>query len=402
MTTHLKAFRYRLRPTSQQQALFRLFAGARRWVFNWALARRKANYQATRTSLTVTELCAELTLLKRQPATAWLQQCNAQSLQQAIRDLDRAFDAFFARRSRFPRFRSKKRDRPSFRIPQSLRLLGDRLIVPKVGSVRLVLHRPLEGTLKSATFTQDASGAWYVSIVAHVALPEIPPRVPTPERTVGVDLGLTDLAVLSDGRRVPAPKHYRRAERRLGRLQRQLSRCQKGSKNRERVRQRLARQQLRVANQRRDHLHKLSCALVREHDVICIEDLAVSGLTKTKLSKSVSDAGWRMLRAQLAYKARWQGKRVVVIGRFYPSSRLCRACGAINSALRLGEREWTCDCGAVHDRDRNAAETIRVEGLRLLLAEGTTDSQNAPRELISPVTDRRGSMTGEAPALAPR
>lgn len=401
MSTYQKAFRYRLLPTARQFALFRQFAGARRFTYNWALARRKQHYAATAKNLSLTELCAELTLLKRQPETAWLRECNAQLLQQALRDLERAFTAFFARRARFPRFRSRRRDRPSFRIPQSLRLDGERLLVPKVGPVRLVLHRPLEGELKSATFTQDATGAWYVSLVAHVELPDTPPSPPAPERTVGVDLGLHNLAVLSDGRRVPAPRHYRRAERKLRRLQRRLARYQQGSKKREKVRRQLARQHLRVANQRKDHLHKLSAAFVREHDAVVIEDLNVKGLSKTKMGKSVHDAGGATLRFQLTYKARWQRKRVVTIGRFFPSTRLCPACGRVNGELTLAEREWTCGCGVVHDRDLTAARNIRDEGLKLLLAAGTAESENALRELVSPATGRRGLMTGEAPALAP-
>jgi putative transposase len=400
MPTHQKTYRYRLRPTPAQEATFRQYAGARRWVFNWALARRRRHFQATRKSLSVTELCAELTLLKRQPETAWLRECNAQSLQQAIRDLDKAFVAFFARRSRFPRFRSKKRDRLSFRIPQSLRLDGDTLIVPKLGPVRLVLHRPLEGAMKSATFKQDPTGAWYVTLVVHFALPDTPLPPPDSERTVGVDVGLHDLAVLSDGRRFPAPRHYRRAERKLRRLQRHLSRCQRGSENREQARRKVARQHQRVANQRSDFLHKLSSSLVREHNAVVIEDLNVKGVAKTKLAKSVHDAGWATLRFQLSYKARWQRKHLAVVGRFFPSSRLCQACGASNDDLTLGDRIWTCGCGAVHDRDLNAAQNIRHQGLRLLLAGGTPESQNASRELIRPVTNGHGSMTGEAPPLA--
>jgi putative transposase len=399
MSVHQKAYRYRLQPTSQQEAVLMRWAGARRFVYNHALARRIAHYQATGKSLTVAQLCAELTVLKRQPQTAWLRECNAQSLQQAIRDLDRAFGAFFAKRSRFPRFRSKKRDRPSFRLPAEVRVEGDRLYVPKLGLVRLVMHRPLEGVVKSATFRQDATGAWYVSLVTHVELPDLTPPPPAPERVVGVDLGLYDLAVLSDGTRVAAPKHYRRAERKLVRLQRHHARCQKGSKGREQARQALARQQLKVANQRRDRLHKLTTALVRQYDAIVLEDLNVKAVGRTNLAKSVHDAGWAQLRFQLSYKARWAGKHLVVVGRFFPSSRLCGACGAINDRLRLAERVWTCECGATHDRDLNAACNIRDHGLRLLLADGTSDSHNAPRELVRPVMHGRGSMTGEAPPL---
>ncbi|NTU81056.1 MAG: transposase, partial [Chloroflexales bacterium] len=235
MSTYQKAYRYRLMPTSEQEGVFQRWSGARRFVYNHALARRIAHHKKTGKSLTVTQLCAELTALKRQPETAWLREMNAQSLQQAIRDLDKAFGNFFAKRAKFPRFRSKKRDRPTFRLPAEVRLEGEKLYVPKLGLIRLVLHRPVEGIVKSATFTQDATGAWYVSLVVHFELPDVAPPPPRPERTVGVDLGLKDLAVLSDGTRVPAPKHYRRAERKLARLQRRLSRCQQGSKGRERA-----------------------------------------------------------------------------------------------------------------------------------------------------------------------
>lgn len=177
---------------------------------------------------------------------------------------------------------------------------------------------------------------------------------------------------------MPAPKHYRRAERKLKRLQRHLSRCQRGSKGREQARRAVAHQQLKVATQRKDHLHKLSARLVRAYDAIAIEDLAVAPLAKTKLGKSVVDAAWGQLRFQLTYKARWVGKQLVVVGRFFPSSRLCPACGAINGDLTLADRVWTCGCGVTHDRDANAARNIRLQGLRQLLAVGTTDSQNAP------------------------
>jgi len=191
------------------------------------------------------------------------------------------------------------------------------------------------------------------------------------------------------------------AERTLKRLQRRLSRCQQGSKKRLKVRRLVARPHQRGANQRKNHLHKLSASLVREHDAVVLEDLNVKGLSKTKMGKSVLDAGWALLRFQVTYKARWQRKQLVVIGRCFPSSRLCPSCGRINRALTLAEREWTWGCGVRHDRDLNAARNMRSEGLKLLLAVGTTASAiNAPRELVSPVTDGHGSTTGEAPPLA--
>ncbi len=401
MSTHQKAYRYRLLPTCEQEAVFVRWAGARRWVYNTFLARRIAHYQATGKTLSFNAMCRELTVLKRQPQTAWLRECNAQSLQQALRDLAKAFVNFFEKRARFPRFRSKKRDRPSFRLPAEVSVQGGDLYVPKVGLVKLIQHRPLESEVKSATFTQDATGAWYVTLVVRFELPDVAPPPPAPEQVVGVDLGLKELAVLSDGERVAAPKHYRRVEQRLARLQKRLSRCQKGSKNRERIKRRVARLHLKVANQRRDFLHRLSHRLTRDYDGVVIEDLNVKGLAKTKQAKSVHDAGWGELRRQLTYKGRWAGKPLVVVGRFFPSSRLCPSCGAVNADLTLADRVWTCACGAVHDRDLNAARNIRAEGLRLLRAGAVPRCVPAPRVPVSPATGRPGATTGEAPAQGP-
>lgn len=405
-----KTYRYRVKATPQQEALFRQFAGARRWVWNWSLAKRRAHYQETGTHLPSSELYAELTRLKRQPGYEWLRVISAQSLQQAIRDQDKAFAAFFQHQALLhagkrggrtvgpPRFKSRKRSPLTFRLPQSLSLRRNRLTVPKVGSVKLVLHRQPEGTLKSATFRQDATSHWYVSLVYHIELPEQP--APPIEPSVGLDLGLKDLVVTSAGERVPAPRHYRAAERKLARLQRHLSRCQKGSRNREKARRTVARQHQRVANRRTDALHKLSHQLTHDYATICIEDVHVAGLGRTNLGKSVHDAAWATLRAQLAYKAQWRGKRLVVIGRFFPSSRLCPVCGCINQSLTLRDRVWTCGCGAAHDHDLNAARNIRVEGLRLLLADRTSDSQNASGAPVSLATGEHGALKEEAPPLA--
>jgi putative transposase len=208
------------------------------------------------------------------------------------------------------------------------------------------------------------------------------------------------LAVLSDGERICAPKHYRRAERKLRRLQRHLSRCKPGGKNREKARLSLAKLHRRVANQRHNHLHKLTTRLVRSADAICIEDLHIKGLAKSKLAKSVYDSSWGRLRLLLSYKCLWQRKHLVVIDRFYPSSRLCRACGSINETLTLADRVWTCPCGASHDRDDNAAETIRLVGLSHLLAEWTPgEDKNAFRAPISLPTWEHGTTTKEAHAF---
>jgi putative transposase len=376
MPTHQKAYRYRLVPTPAQESLLQQFAGARRWVYNWSLARRQEHYRAMGKTLTVSALCAELVALKQQPAMAWLAAVDSQALQQAIRDLDQAFQGFFERRARYPRFRSKKRDTPSFRIPQRVVVRDGHVVVPKIGFIRMRQHRPLDGETKSATFKRDASGHWYVTLVVHFELPDTPLPAPDPARTSGLDAGLKDVAVLSDGTRFPAPRYYRHAERKLRRLQRHLSRTKAGGCNREKARRKVARQHQKVAHQRKDFLHKLTTGVVNQNDAICIEDLSLKGLAKTKLSKSVRDAGLGQMRFMLTYKTAWRRKHLAIIDRFYPSSRLCDVCGARNNALTLADRVWVCACGATHDRDLTAARNIRQEGLRLLAA-GYPESRNA-------------------------
>jgi putative transposase len=319
-------------------------------------------------------LGAELVALKSELATAWLAEIDSQALQQAICDLDLAFRAFVAKRARFPRFKAKKRDVPSFRIPQRVTLASGYVSIPKIGRVKIVQHRPTEGTLKSATFKRDPAGRWWVTFVAHIAMPDASLPPPDPARTIGVDVGLKDFAVMSGDERIPLPRFYRRAERKLRHLHRAYSRTQRGSAGRERARKRLARHHQKVADQRRDFLHKASVRLIWRADALCIEDIAVRGLARTKLSKSVLDASWSSFRFTLTYKAEWYGRQPAVIGRYYPSSRLCGRCGSINADLMLDERVWTCSCGVTHDRDLNAARNIRNEGLRLLLTGGSSES----------------------------
>lgn len=376
MSHHTKVFRFRMRPTAQQAAELLHMAGARRWVWNWALARRKAHYEQYHQTLPTKTLSAELTALKKQSETAWLASVNAQALQQTLRDLDRAFANFFARRARFPRFKSKKRDEASFRIPQRVKVANGRVYVPKVGWVRIRQSMPVDLPTKSATFKQDATGNWYVSLTATFTMPDVPLPAACADTVVGVDLGLKDFAVLSTGERVATPRFFRRAERMLKRAQRQLSRRQKGSCRRNKARVQVASIHQQIRNQRSDFLHKLSTNLVRRFSGVCLEDLSLKGLVRTKLAKSFMDAAHGEFRRQIEYKAVWNRKHLAVIDRFYPSSRLHAACGEIHTRLTLADRQWVCGCGAVLDRDWNAAQNIRDEGMRML-AVGYTDSQNA-------------------------
>ncbi|MBC8163459.1 MAG: transposase [Roseiflexaceae bacterium] len=379
-------YRYRLEPGSGQTAVLARSAGARRWVWNWALSRKRAYYTLTGKGLTYHALAAALTELKQQPATAWLRDIDSQLLQQALRDLETAFGNFFAKRARFPRFRSIKRDTPRFRIPQRVAIAGQTIRVPKIGLIPARIHRPLAGTPKSATFKREADGHWYVAIVAEQEVSAHTNR--TPRTHVGVDLGLKSFAVLSTGETVDNPRVFRTQQRKLARAGRAMSRKQRGSANRAKARAQVARLHAKIRQQRSDFLHKLTSRLVKSFDLISIEDLSVRGLARTKLAKSVYDAAWGQFRTFLTYKADRVDGYVQVIGRFYPSSRRCGACGAANHALTLADRVWMCaQCGSTHDRDVNAAGNIDREGVRLFMhhvAAGHAETQNACRASVSP------------------
>ncbi len=387
-------YRYRLNPTVAQETLLNQFAGARRFVWNWALDRKKTHYQQTGGTLGFAALSAELTALKQQPGTAWLREMDSQSLQQALRDLDSAYQHFFRRVKRgerhkgFPRFKSRKTDTPRFRIPQRVELHAESVSVPKIGLVRAVVHRPLEGVTKGATFKREPDGHWFVSLVTEQ---QAAPRTERPAQThVGVDVGLKSLAVFSNGETIPNPRWYRTQSRKLRRAQQALSRKVKGSHNRGKARVVVARLHQKIRNQRNDFLHKLSTDLVRHYDLVSIEDLSVRGLAKTKLATSVLDAGWGMFRSMLEYKADRNDTHVVAIGRFFASSKMCGACGWIHD-LTLAMREWDClnpECGVHHDRDLNAARNIDHEGKRLFdlrVAAGHAETQNACGDSVSPI-----------------
>jgi putative transposase len=384
MAIHRKAYRFRMRPTPAQAHALNRQAGARRFVWNWALRRWKDHYAATGQSISLGQLSAELTRLKRQPGMEWLNEANAQSLQQALKDLHRSFANYFAKRARYPRFKSRKHDPARFRNPQDVRIEDDKVYVPKVGWVRIRQSRKVDGTTKGATFRREADGHWYVSLTAEFEMPDVPVPAPDPEKTIGIDLGLIDFATPSDGSEpIAAPKFYRKATNKVRRAQKAVSRRKRGSKRRERAKRRLARAHQKARDRRQDFLHKLSTDLVNEQEAICIEDLNVKGLARTKLARSFSDAAMGEFRRQLAYKCEWNRKTLVVIDRFFPSSKMCRDCGAINEALALSDRHWVCECGVVHDRDLNAARNIRDEGLRILAA-GQAERLNAQGAGVRP------------------
>jgi putative transposase len=375
-----------MRPTVEQERALVRTAGARRFVWNWALVQCKSHYLETGKSLPAAELSARLTALKQQPETGWLLEVDSQALQQTLADLRRAYVNFFQKRARFPRFKSRKTDQRRFRIPQRVAVSDGAVYIPKVGRVRIRQSQDIDGDSKSATFKQDAAGNWNVTLVTEFTMPDTPMLPADPLNVVGVDLGLKDFAVLSTGERTPAPRFVRKAARKLRRAQRVVARRQMRSNGRLKAKRAVARIHAKTANQRNDFVHKITTDLVRNNEGVCIEDLSVKGLAKTKLAKSVLDAGLGEFRRQLEYKAIWNRRHLAVVDRWYPSTKTCHACGAINADLTLADRSWRCTCGIQLDRDLNAALNIRSEGLKLIpLAAGHAESINARGAGVRPL-----------------
>lgn len=357
-----KAFRFRLYPNQEQRQTLAKQFGTARFVFNHFLRRRLDQYAASKEDERVKPLnyhgCAiELTVLKRQPETVWLQEANAQALQQSLRDLDKAYNNFFQKRAAFPKFK-KKGNKQSFRVPQAFHLRDGKLVIPKCSPLSIVQHRDIEGAVKSVTVTKTPAGKYFASFACEVEVEE-------PAFTgdvLGIDLGLSAFLTTSEGEKVENPKYLRTAERKLKHLQRKLSRCQKGSNGREKARHRVACQHEKIANQRKDFLHKLSHQLTSENQALYLEDLHVRGMLKNHhLAKSINDAGWAEFDRQVSYKGRWHGCHVGHVDRFFPSSKRCHVCGFINDGLTLKDRTWTCpECQTRHDRDHNAALNIKL------------------------------------------
>jgi putative transposase len=373
-------YRYRLDPDpAQRRALAKAF-GCARVVFNDGLRAREGAYKAGRPYLSDGELSRRLTVAKGTPERAWLGEVSAVVLQQSLADLHRAYRDYFralaeakAARARGekarlkvrkPRFKSRHHHQAvRFTANSRFRVLPDgRLSLPKIGELKVRWSRPLPADPSSVTVTLDGAGRYHASFVVEVR--EVP--LPAVDAAVGVDLGLTSFAALSTGERVDNPRWLRQREKALRRSQRNMARKQKGSKNREKARRRVARLHARVADARRDFHHQLSTRLVREHQTVCVETLNVAGMGRSKLAKSVHDAGLGQFTAMLEYKAALYGRQVVKVDPWYPSSQVCSACGHRAGPKPLKVRSWTCPgCGVAHDRDLNASKNILGAGLAL-------------------------------------
>ena len=365
-------YNYRLYPSpGQRQALARAF-GCARVVFNDALRARQHAHAAGLPYITDAELSARLTAAKASPERAWLGEVSSVVLQQSLADLNAAYRNFFASvtgerkgpRVAAPRFRSRKDRRQAVRFTANARFsvpAGGKLRLPKIGDVPVRWSRDLPSEPSSVTVIMDAAGRYFASFVVQA----VEDPLPDAGTQTGIDLGLTHFAVLSDGRKVSNPRFLRRAERKLRKAQQALSRTAKGSSNRAKARIKVARVHARVADTRRDWLHKESTRIIRDSQAVYVEDLCVSGLGRTRLAKSVHDAGWSAFTAMLEYKARKHGRTFARTGRFGPTSQTCSACAVKDGPKPLSVRAWTCAaCGTVHDRDVNAARNIAALGRR--------------------------------------
>ncbi|MFD3506824.1 RNA-guided endonuclease InsQ/TnpB family protein [Nocardia sp. NPDC058666] len=362
-------YSFRLDPTPGQRiALSRAF-GCARVVFNDAIATRRTAYLAGEKVPTDAALSKALTEAKKIPEREWLNEVSAPVLQQALADANRASRNFFdslsgkrkGRKVGAPRFRSRRNSKQSIRFTANahFRVLDNGCLrLPKIGEVPVRWSRVLPSTPSSVTVILDAAGRYHASFVVKVGERELP----TTESQVGIDLGLTDFAVLSDGTKIPAPRLGRKAAAKLRTAQKELARRQKGSANRAKSVRKVAKAHARVGDTRRDWLHKLSTTIIRENQAVYVEDLAVSSLARTRLARSVLDAGWAKFAMMLEYKAKLHGRTFGKVNRWFPSTRMCSECGVIGEKKPLSVRSWTCMCGAAHDRDVNAARNILAAG----------------------------------------
>jgi putative transposase len=321
-----------------------------------------------------------LTAWKKTDDLAYLNEVSSVPLQQALRHLQTAFTRFFAKRAKYPRFKSRKRSRRSAEYTTSaFRFRDGTLILAKMAEpLRIVWSRPLPEGAKPSTVTvsQDAAGRWFVSLLCEDG--SVQP-LPATDSAVGIDVGLDHLLTLSTGEKITNPRHGQRDRVRLARAQRELSRKAKGSANRDNARRKVAKVCARIADRRRDHLHKITTRLVRDNQTIVIEDLAVRNLLKNHtLARAISDAAWREFRSMLEYKAHWYGREVIAVDRWFPSSKLCSTCGAVRDAMPLHVRTWACACGATHDRDVNAARNILAAGLAVSACGAGVRPQREP------------------------
>ena len=371
-----RAYKFRFYPTPEQEMILAKTFGCARFVYNYMLQLRTDAWTQRQERIGYNETSAALTALKKQPEYAWLNEVSSVPVQQSLRHLQSAFNNFFANRTRYPRLKRKGGHQSAAYTGNAFKCDGKSLKLAKMDeplAIRWSRTIPKAAKVTTVTVSKDAAGRYFVSLLCDDAVA----KKSASNGKVGVDLGLTHFAILSTGEKIAAPNTFRKYEKKLAKIQRRLTKKTKGSNRREKARLKVARLHAKIADARRDFLHKLSTRLINENQVIAIESLSVSSMQKNRcLSKSISDAGWYEFARQLKYKARWYGRELISIDRWYPSSKRCSDCGYTMPKMQLSVREWAChECGTIHDRDINAARNVLATGLAV----------SAHREDVSPV-----------------
>ena len=364
-----KTYKYRIYPNEAQLELLGKHFGATRFIWNYFLNLRKQSYLESKKSMNFYDNSKTLTQLKKEEQYNWLNEIGAQSLEASLQDLDTAYGRFFKKQSTFPQFKSKHKCKDSFRCRQDIKIKDNKIFIPKFREgIKINLHRELVSKICFATITHTPTDKYFASITCEV---EHTPLVST-DKQIGIDLGIKNLAVCSDGTVFENIKTTKKFEKKLAYEQKQLAKKQKGSKKRQQQKKRVAIVYELIRNKRLDNLHKLTSSIISENQTIVVEDLNVSGMIKNhKLAKSVADASWYELCRQLEYKSKWNARDFIKIDRWFPSSKTCNNCNYINQNLTLKDREWICpQCNSTLDRDLNAAKNILKQGLMMLSGSG--------------------------------
>lgn len=362
-----KTYKYRLYPNKEQCTLIDKTIGCSRFVYNYYLNERIIKYKNEQINLSCFDCINDLSKLKKSNDFIWLKEVDSTALQQSLKDLDLAYSNFFKKNSGYPKFKSKKHSKLSYRTTNTgnIKIENSHISLRKLGKVKLKIDRYLTGKILNATITHTRSDKYFISVCVSEDIIQFKENT---NKNIGLDLGLKDFIITSDGEKFENLRYLKQSQNKLAKLQRRLSRKTIGSNNWDKARIKVARLQEKIANQRNDYLHKLSTYFINNYDIICLEDLSVNNMIKNhKLAKSISDVSWATFVSYLSYKANWYNKTIVKVDKFYPSTKTCNVCGYKNNNLTLSDRHWTClNCNSTLDRDINAAKNILDEGLKLI------------------------------------